>query len=102
MKYREGLKGVRYKIVPNSWRRAVDVKQYVNKKTSQNPMVLDLLMGRTVFAYINPEERNSKGLSSLYQTAACNNKVLRLYQFDDIEDDVYKGFLMWMEDRATL
>ena len=95
--YKEVSNGLKYKIVPRSWRQAVDVRNYVNKKEPKSPMVIDLLMGKTVFAYA--EDRKQIPFGSLYATAAYNSKVLRLYRFDDTEEEIYKGYLLWMEDR---
>lgn len=96
-KYEEGIAGIHYKIVPKSWRSLVQVRNYLNKKSPTNQMVLDLLHGLTIFAYA--QDRKSVSFGSLYSVAANNGKVLRLYQLDDLDDNVYKGYLMWMEDR---
>jgi hypothetical protein len=95
--YKIGSRGIKYKIVPRSWRQGVDVRNYVNKKDPTSPMVVDLLMGKTIFAYA--ADRKEIPFGSLYATASFNGKMLRLYRFDDTEEGIYKGYLMWMEDR---
>jgi hypothetical protein len=59
-------------------------------------MAIDLLSGKTVFAYTDDRKRLSYG--SLYATAAFNHKVLRMYRMDDVDEGVY-GYLLWMDDR---
>jgi hypothetical protein len=94
--YKNGVAGIKYKIVPKSWRECVPVRNYRNKKPPTNQMVLDLLAGKTVFAY-GP----NRSVGSLYAVAASNGKILRMYQFDDLDDDIYKGYVMWMDDRES-
>lgn len=95
--YKTGSHGLKYKLVDRSWRKAVDVRNYVNKKEPTNPMAIDLLMGKTIFAYT--DDRNKLSYGSLYATAAFNNKVLRMYRMDDVDDQVFHGYVLWMDDR---
>jgi hypothetical protein len=94
-KYKPGIQGIRYKPVHRSWRKSIDVRTIRNRKKPTNPMVLDLLAGKTIFAY--KDGRNADSFGSLYAVAASNGKVLRMYQTDDLDDEVYKGLLIWME-----
>lgn len=96
-KYKEGIKGIRYKIVGKEWRKFVAPRTIRNRKRPINPMVRDLLAGKTIFAY--DDDRKSLSFGSLYAVAASNNKMLRMYLCDDLDDMVYKGYVIWMEPR---
>jgi len=99
-KYKDGIKGLKYKIVPKGWRQyAGPPRNDRNRRPVQNPMVIDLLEGKTVFAYI--EDRTHMSFGSLYSVAYSHGKILRMHQFDDIDDDIFKGYLIWMEKRPT-
>lgn len=94
-KYKAGIKGIKYKTVPSTWRNHVEVRHIRKRRPPINPMVLDLLEGKTIFAY--GEDRTTVSFGSLYAVAASNGRVLRMYQFDDIDDNIYKGYLIWMD-----
>jgi hypothetical protein len=70
-----------------------------NRRPAVNPMVVDLLEGKTVFAYI--EDRTHMSFGSLYSVAYTHGKILRMHQFDDIDDEVFKGYLIWMENAKS-
>ena len=97
MKYKDGIKGIKYRLVPSTWRNYVSPRNIKNRKSPTNPMVIDLLAGKTVFAF--EQDRKTLSFGSLYAVAASNSKNLRMYTFDDLDNGIYKGYLIWMESK---
>lgn len=93
----------KYKVVPKSWRTLVN-KRYGytarRRRVSKKQIIHDLLAGKTVLIeqYLTPLERKNVS-TTMYRAAAAYNKQMYIYHFDDIDNDVYKGLLCWMEDK---
>jgi hypothetical protein len=99
--YKDGIAGIKYKVVSDGLRKEIITRNIGKRRSANNPMVIDLLKGKTIFAY-GEEHRRKFRFGSLYTTAANNNKTLRIYQFDDVDDEIFKGYLIWMEKRSSL
>lgn len=100
-KYKPGIQGIRYKPVSARLRRELTTRNMRKRRLPQNQMVIDLLAGRTLFAYSEPG-RKRYSFGSLYTVAANNNRTLRIYGYDDVDDEIFRGYLIWMERRVSI
>jgi len=99
--YKDGIAGLKYKVVSSRHRQMIVTRDMHKRRPASNPMVLDLLNGKTVFAY-GEGGRRRYSFGSLYAVAASNNKTLRIYGYDDVDDEIFKGYLIWMERRVRI
>ena len=99
--YKDGIAGIKYKIVSARLRREITTRDMKKRRPASNPMVIDLLNGKTLFAY-GEKGRRAFSFGSLYTVAANNNKTLRIYSYDDVDDEIFKGYLIWMERRVKI
>jgi hypothetical protein len=99
--YKDGIAGLKYKPVSARLRREISTRDMKKRRLPNNQMVIDLLAGKTLFAY-NEEGRTRYRFGSLYTVAANNNKTLRIYGYDDVDDGIFRGYIMWMESRVKI
>jgi len=99
--YKDGIAGLKYKPVSARLRREITTRDMKKRRLPNNQMVIDLLAGKTLFAY-SESGRARYRFGSLYNVAASNNKTLRIYGYDDVDDEIFKGYLIWMERRVRI
>jgi hypothetical protein len=69
------------------------------RKSPTSPLVLELLKGKTLFV---ASESTTHGrvprpfATGIYSTAKTHGKRLRVYHYEDIDNDEY-GFICWMD-----
>ena len=106
--YQRGVGDSLYKKVPRSYRaialstsKRARTKAKIKQPKAQ--MTKDLLDGFTLFAYdpfMEEGHRKAHGqlFQTLYNTARRHGKTFRCVGYDLIEEDKYRGYIMWMED----
>lgn len=106
--YKIGLGNTRYKEVPKAYRKLAllgspEARAQRKGRMPSNPMTLDLLAGKTLFAYdpfLESGHRKAHGMifSALYNIARRFGKTFRCVGYDFEEDGHFRGYIMWMEN----
>lgn len=87
-----------YKIVPNSWRTGIKVRDTYLRQDIEAPMIRDLLNGKTLFVdYQIPVGGRDHPFRTLYNYFAARGLKLRVHIYDDVKSNKYRRILMWAE-----
>lgn len=87
-----------YKVVPDSWRKSVQIRDTYVRQDIESPLVKDLLAGKTLFVdYQMQIGRRENPFRTLYNYFATRGFKLRLHVYDDVKSNKYRRILMWAE-----
>jgi hypothetical protein len=87
-----------YSKVPETYREFVTPRPKKNLREVKNPLVLDLLAGKTLLLDASiPLGEADSSLKTLYSFFNARGMRLRMHLFDYPDKDIWRGLLMWVE-----
>lgn len=91
------MTGMEYRIVPDHYRKRVSLKNKKNHKPVKDPLIQDLLQGKTVFIEAKVQLGGRSPFRTMYSFFSSRGYRLRMHKYDDLDKNVYGGILMWAE-----
>ena len=89
-----------YRVVGKSWRKRVEPRKRKYLKPISNPMMVDLLRGKTILVDRDSYIKENR-FTAWYTIFLSRGYNLRNYEVDDISEDIYRARLLWLEKRQT-
>jgi hypothetical protein len=95
-----------YNVVPDSYRARVYRWKRKNHQKITNPIIKDLLAGKTLLVDaqipIHTKGGFPREFRSLYNTFSSRGYRLHCYMYDDVDRDIYRALIMWAEPLVKL